>query len=145
MDTLTSENAEDIKIFIKRAKEKYQEKEIKNEILNKMPYIFLDYVRNLLSIAETHTEQENTITTAALAWNLSFMSEDEVEKEIDHFIKKTNIKNDQNTLMAFNTIFRSLIIKKKTEYYFVERLIDKVIFNKEKSGFSLQIISSPLP
>jgi hypothetical protein len=145
MNTLTSKHREDIKIFIKIAKERYQDKEIQDEIINKLPTIFLDYVYDLLSIAETHIEQENTITTAAGAWNLSFISEDKAEKEINRFIKKMNLKKDPDMLNAFNVIFRSLIIKKKTEYSFVRRFIDKVIFNNEKDGFSLQLISSPVP
>ena len=56
-----------------------------------------------------------------------------------------NLKKDPDMLNAFNVIFRSLIIKKKTEYSFVRRFIDKVIFNNEKDGFSLQLISSPVP
>jgi hypothetical protein len=40
---------------------------------------------------------------------------------------------------------RSLIRKKKNNYYFIERFIDDVIFTKEKDGFSLKVISDSLP
>ena len=40
MNTLTSKHREDIKIFIKIAKERYQDKEIQDEIINKLPTIF---------------------------------------------------------------------------------------------------------
>ena len=77
---------EEIKIFLERAKERHEDKEIQEEILNKLPDI----------------------------------------------------------LTATTIVLRSLIRKKKTNYYFIKRFIDDVIYNKEKEGFSLKVISNPL-
>jgi hypothetical protein len=144
MNTLASK-PEDIKIFLERAKERHADKEIQEEILNKLPDIFLDYVSDILSNVETPIEQENIIIMAAGAWNLSFASENKIEEEIERFIKLLPIKKDPDILTAVTIVLRSLIRKKKNNYYFIERFIDDVIFTKEKDGFSLKVISDSLP
>lgn len=114
-----------------------------------MSDIIVEFVADLLDMAEDQGARENIITFGIAAWNLAIMSAHE-GKDVMSFMKDfpplKEAAKDPELAQALTSLLLMLVERKHNEYAHINRYIgDFKVTQMKKDDFQLNIVSVLVP
>jgi hypothetical protein len=107
----------------------------------KMSEVLLEYGSDLLETADTGEKKEEAVCLCILAWNLSWLSENQRSGVMDALlIKKQSPQED-----ALRKILTELVIRRQVEYPFYNRFIYNFSLQDGENEMYFSVLSREVP